>query len=255
MQGDFDLIGVADRNFIGSYRKLVEHSPSGDFREFGSVTAFATRTPIGIFNGCIVPAPAGGDDVGAALDWIAGLDVPHRLWVHEELDDQVGAVALGRGMTQIAWLDPQMVLQPIPDLPPSGPGVTIREVSDRASTDEFRRLLVEGGLSTDDAARLFSDSFTADPDVRLVMAYLDDRPVGTSIAIRTGEVSGVYAVGTQPAARRRGVGTAATWAAVAAGRAWGCTAIVLQASEMGFPIYEAMGFRTVVRYRVYRPSA
>jgi hypothetical protein len=30
--------------------------------------------------------------------------------------------------------------------------------------------------------------------------------------------------------------------------------VVLQASEMGFPIYRAMGFRTVVRYAIFRPS-
>ena len=65
----------------------------------------------------------------------------------------------------------------------------------------------------------------------------------------------MYAVGTLADARRRGVGTAATWAAVAAGRAWGCDKVVLQASEMGFPMYRAMGFRTVVRYAIFRPSA
>ncbi len=77
--------------------------------------------------------------------------------------------------------------------------------------------------------------------------------MGTSLAIRTGEVAGVYAVGTLRDARRRGVGTAATWAAVAASRAWGCDKVVLQASEMGFPMYVDMGFRTVVRYAIFRP--
>ena len=57
--------------------------------------------------------------------------------------------------------------------------------------------------------------------------------------------------GTLRDARRRGVGTAATWAAVSAGRAWGCETIVLQSSAMGYAVYEAMGFRTVVRYAIY----
>jgi GNAT superfamily N-acetyltransferase len=70
---------------------------------------------------------------------------------------------------------------------------------------------------------------------------------GAVPTIRTGDVSGVYAVGTLAGARRRGVGTAATWAAVAAGRTWGCGTIVLQASETAFSSYEKMGFRTVVR--------
>ncbi len=76
--------------------------------------------------------------------------------------------------------------------------------------------------------------------------------MGTSLAIRSGEVSGVYNVGVVPGARRRGVGTALTWASVAAGRAWGCEPIVLQATEMALPMYEAMGFRTVASYAVFR---
>lgn len=46
----------------------------------------------------------------------------------------------------------------------------------------------------------------------------------------------------------------ATWAAVAAGRAWGCDTIVLQSSEIGFSVYRAMGFRTVVSYVTFRPA-
>ena len=71
------------------------------------------------------------------------------------------------------------------------------------------------------------------------------------MAVRTGDVAGVYAVGTLRDARRQGVGTAATWAAVAAGRALGSETIVLQSSAMGFPVYEAMGFWTVVRYAIF----
>lgn len=91
-----------------------------------------------------------------------------------------------------------------------------------------------------------------DPDVRPFTVRLEGRPAGASLAIRTGAVAGVYAVGTLEAARRRGVGTAATWAAVAAGRA-GCDMVMLQSSEMGYPMYEAMGFRTVGRYATFKP--
>ena len=34
-------------------------------------------------------------------------------------------------------------------------------------------------------------------------------------------------------------------------RAWGCETVVLQSSAMGYAVYEAMGFRTVVRYAIY----
>jgi len=249
------LIEAADKNFIGSYRKLVEHSPGGEAREFGGVYAFVTDLPIGMFNGCIVSRPAAFEDVTAALDWVAARDVPYRLWVHEELTDGLAQSVRERGMERHAWLIPQMVLEQPPELPASAPGVTVRSVEDGRSLDEYRQVYVEDGTSENVARRLFSDSFAADPDVELMLASLDGRAVGTSLAIRTDEIAGVYAVATLSDARRRGVGTAATWAAVAAGRAWGCDTVVLQASEMGFPVYRAMGFRTVVRYAVFRPSA
>ncbi len=254
MDADKDLIEAADENFIGSYRKLVQHCPGAVQREFGGVYAFVTGLPIAIFNGCIVATPSRAADLVAGLEWIAERDVPYRLWIHEELADALEQTAKECEMERDPWLMPQMVLQPVTELPSPTPGVSVRAVSNARSLDEYRAIFVEGGMSEDVARHLFADSFAADPDVQLVIANLDDRAVGNSLAIRTGEVSGVYAVGTLPDARRRGVGTAATWAAVEAGRSWGCETIVLQSSEMGFRMYLDMGFRTVVRYATYRPS-
>jgi GNAT superfamily N-acetyltransferase len=254
MDRDRDMIEAADRNFIGSYRKLVEHCPEGETSEFGGIFAFATGLPIGIFNGCIVATPATTQALTAALDWMGQRDVPYCLWIHEELTAPLSRIAGDRGFEEDAWLVPQMILRPVPEQPAPAAGVTVRSVSNGPSVAEFRRVYVEDGTSEDVARRLFSDSFAADPDVELVRAYLDDRVVGTSLALRTGSVAGVYAVETLPDARRKGVGTAATWAAVAAGRAWGCDTIVLQASEMGFPMYVGMGFRTAVRYAVFRTA-
>jgi GNAT superfamily N-acetyltransferase len=213
-----------------------------------------TGLPIGMFNGCIVAGPAAPGDLTSALDWVAARDVPYRLWIHEELTHGLAQALRERGMEQHSWLIPQMVLEGPPEPPPSAPGVTVSSVSDARSLDEFRQVIEDDGTPEYVARRLFSDAFAADPDVELVVASLDGRAVGTSLAIRTDQVAGVYAVGTLSDARRRGVGTAATWAAVASGRAWGCEVVVLQATEMGFPIYRAMGFRTVVRYAIFRPS-
>jgi len=130
--------------------------------------------------------------------------------------------------------------------------VSVRSVDDQAALDEYHAIHVHKGMSAALAHQMFPASFAADPDVRCITAYLDGRPAGTAIAIRTGDTSGVYNVGTLADARRRGVGSAVTWAAVEAGRAWGCDTIVLQSSEMGLPMYRAMGFRTITRYDEFR---
>jgi hypothetical protein len=88
----------------------------------------------------------------------------------------------------------------------------------------------------------------------MFIGRVDGRPVGSSFLTRTGSLAGIYAVGTATAARKRGVGTAVTWAAVAAAGDWGCDAVVLQASEMGYPVYVKMGFKSVVDYARFLPA-
>jgi predicted acetyltransferase len=60
-------------------------------------------------------------------------------------------------------------------------------------------------------------------------------------------------VATRAKFRRRGVGEALTWHAVREGVAAGCRSATLQASEMGRPIYERMGFRLVAPYKTFVP--
>jgi ribosomal protein S18 acetylase RimI-like enzyme len=82
----------------------------------------------------------------------------------------------------------------------------------------------------------------------------DDRIVGTSALLAHAGVAGVYTVTVAEAYRRRGIGTAVTAAALAAGRARGLTVGTLQAtSSAGRRVYERMGFRTVGTYRMLRP--
>jgi len=62
---------------------------------------------------------------------------------------------------------------------------------------------------------------------------------------------GVYSIATIESARRRGYGAAMTARVMADGVVAGWDVAALQASEMGRPIYERLGFRTVVRYVAY----
>jgi GNAT superfamily N-acetyltransferase len=250
MRSDQELVAAANQSYVGSYRTLVKHCPDGEVLDAGVVFAFATGLPLALFNGCVVVEPAPADQLDAAIDWVADRGVPHRVWMADSLVPALGHVPLAHGFHAEDRPYPGMVLHPVPEPPSPAAGVIVETVAP-SDLERFLQVSIEAGMPPDPARILFSPSFAADPDVRLFIGSLDGRPVGTAVAIRTGDVSGVYAVGTLPAARRRGVGTALTWAAVEAGRAWGCDTTVLQASEMGLPIYEAMGFRTVVEYTVF----
>jgi GNAT superfamily N-acetyltransferase len=247
MKTDPQLAAAANENFVASFRKPAEHCPAGEVRTFGGVFAFVTGLPIAFFNGCLVLEPAAAADLAAAVDWVGEREVPHKVFAVPELEPEVGTLVLASGFLPDEEPYPGMVLHPLPDAPRPAPGVTVVAV-DGAGLDEYLDVQVAAGLSASSAETLFSPSFAADPDVRLFTARLDGRPVGGSLALRSDAASGVYAVGTLEAARRRGVGTALTWAAIEAGREWGRDVIVLQSSPMAVSLYADMGFRTLVPY-------
>ncbi len=143
--------------------------------------------------------------------------------------------------------EPALALLPIPTPPPPPTGLTIRRVTTDAAFTDFMTITQTGRrwIPSLDAAR--------DPAVALFVGYDRDAPVATSRIARYGTVGDINGVVTAPTHRRRGIGTAMTWAAVAEGARRGCTAITLTATEMGYPVYQRMGFVPVCAYRTYLP--
>ncbi len=254
MRGGEELIALAHENFVASFRKVVEHSAFGGYREFGGVVAYATGLPLSFFNGCAVVESATTGDLDAAMHWVAERRVPYRVFVAAELEAELAAVPLAHGFERNPVPYPGMALHPLlePPAPASGVRIAAAGVEDR---HEFIEIVEAAGLARALGEALFTPGFMGDEDVQAFVARSDGRPVGTSLAIRSAGTAGVYNVGTLPTARRRGVGTALTWAAVAAGRDMGFDCIVLQSSQMAVSMYEAMGFRTVVTYTTFNQPA
>ncbi len=250
MKTEPELVAAANENFLASFRKVVEHSPEGEDRWFGSVFAFVTGLPISLFNGCVVVEEVDADELDAALGWLRSRDFPHRAFIASELVAGLSGVVREHGLERDPHPYPGMVLHPIPELPLPSADVTVVAVAD-SQQDEFLQVCAETGLPQRVVQGLYSPSFVADPDVQLFVALLEGRPVGKSLAIRSATASGVYDVGTLESARRRGVGGALTWAAIRAGREWGRDAVVLQSSQMGLSLYATLGFRTVAPYTTF----
>jgi GNAT superfamily N-acetyltransferase len=242
-----DEVGVANESFVACYRTLAHHCVAGELRDRPGVFAFTSGVPVSLFNGLIVTAPAEVDEVGAALDWLDARAVSYRAWVVPELAAAAGDALRAHGLELEAAAYPGMVLRPVPTPPAAPDGIEVVPV-DADDMEEFLGVGLDAGRPSGLGEAIYSPAFAGAANVQLFCARLDGRAVGTSVAIQSEGASGVVAVGTLPQARRRGIGAALTWAAVAAGAERGHDTIVLQASPMGFPLYTAMGFRTVVSY-------
>jgi GNAT superfamily N-acetyltransferase len=251
----------SDENLLASFEFLVRHPPTGvgsARREFGTAIAFAAGRRSGFFNAVAILAPTPARDIEAAVDWVRGLGQSVSLRVREDVDDDaVRQAAATSGLHRSPWVDPAMVMAPlaVASAPPAG--LRLERATPATLDGWYAALAASAGVpSTHPFLRdMLPESGIDDADIRLLAGFLDDRPVATSVAIRSENVVGVYAVGTAESARRRGIGTAMTWAAVEEGRAWGAKAAVLQASEMGEPVYRAMGFQTVAGYVSYDEPA
>lgn len=144
--------------------------------------------------------------------------------------------------------EPALALAPIPaTLPAPLPELTTRLVTTDTEFEAFRAVAQVG------VRWLPSLAAVLDPRVALMVGYIDGAPVATARLGIFGEVGDVTSVTTVPAYRRRGIGTAMTWAIIAEGVRRGCTAMTLTATELGLPVYLRMGFVPVRIYRTYLP--
>jgi GNAT superfamily N-acetyltransferase len=199
------------------------------------------------FNRVLVLGPVPPDQVFAVADPFFGDSSGYSIIVETKTAPAVEEVLRARGW-QLDEEEAALVLSPLPPAPPPAPAeLVIRPVLDAAGLADFR------GVSETPSVFLPSLAAALDPAVALFVGYVAGHPVASSRLVCLGAIAELTGIVVVPAARRRGYGTALTWAAVAAARARGCAVVTLTATEMGYPVYVRMGFHPVGDYRTYLP--
>jgi GNAT superfamily N-acetyltransferase len=145
---------------------------------------------------------------------------------------------------------------------PMQKGLTIRAVSDDIGCREWAATLAAGFEIPMNKVDYLLESWqklmrlASEEVVLAFLARLHGKPVATSLLLLGGGAAGIYAVSTIPAARRQGVGAQVTIQPLRYARQNGYKIGVLQASDMGHPVYQAIGFKDYCRITsyVYRPN-
>jgi hypothetical protein len=146
-----------------------------------------------------------------------------------------------------AWTCPCMIREPGGVAPPPAADLEIVEATDEAAVREAEALIDEVYECRSSPASLLTPS-CLDEDFRVWVGRVAGRPVTTATAYIADGFVGIYAVATTADARGHGYGEAVTWAAT---RCRPDLPATLQASPMGRPIYERMGYRTVAEFTVW----
>jgi ribosomal protein S18 acetylase RimI-like enzyme len=225
-------------------------------RRDDGVVVESTRLPFLLFNQIIVE----DDATPAALaDAVRDMRVRDHAFVvnlRVGFDDRFVPQVRELGLVQLSkqpWM-PGMAHGPITvdRSAPQPRGFEIRRETDWAGVETHIRTGAVGfGMPEDVLAAVFSPALLGRDDVSVYVGYADGEPVATGLGAVTDRTVGVYNIATVPEARGRGCGAAMTRRIMADGEAAGCDVAILQSSEMGYPIYERLGFRTVVEYMAW----
>ncbi len=243
-------------NLIGALAFVASNVDGAVVRRSDGVALIATGLPIRLFNEVIVETDAATPAaIAQAVDVTRRRGDRFQVLLRMGTDDGFQPLMddLGLVPNPEEAVIPGMALHPLPTtLEDRSRDLDIRRIADRAGLDDHIRVGAAGfGIPEALLRTIMGAPLPVDHDVAIYVGYADGVPVTSGLGARTGSTMGIYNIATVPDARKRGFGAAMTDRIALDGRALGCDVAVLQASEMGRPIYERLGYRTVIDYVGY----
>jgi ribosomal protein S18 acetylase RimI-like enzyme len=230
---------------LETWQHLVASVPNGWTRAEPGALAAVTGGAVPTFNGVWVESvDVDAEMVADLLDQVAATGLPHCLQVRPDAADQVTDLAVARGMTRDEL--PLMVLEDSSQLGAmrTTDGLVIRELVPAEAHLHAQAAAAGFEVPVEPFIQLLTPAILELPGAHCYLGEVDDQPVTTGLGVTLGSYVGIFNIATPPAHRRRGYGTAVTARAVADGLAAGAEWAWLQASELGYPVYERLGFRT-----------
>lgn len=256
---------IAD-NFVAAYAFLA--AARGAVRERDGISAIVTRIPAAAFNGVfrsVLPDDLRAEQidarVGEALDWLRAQGEPFSWYITDSSAPAELRRLLEAHGLRLVQSSPGMAvdLAALDEHQPGPVGLEISPVTDERALALWVRT---GGAGFGIPEALNASVFAALEGVdlgsgshsRLFLARLDGVPVGTAALILGGGAAGLYSIATLAEYRRQGIGAHLTLAALREARQRGYRIGVLEASAMGRPVYERLGFRQYATHDAYEPA-
>jgi GNAT superfamily N-acetyltransferase len=247
------LFPAMEANLQQSYEHLA-HALGATFQREEGLLSFFTDKPLALCNGVIrfegskqeaekriEEITREATERQVPMTWLLGLsprpaDLRDRLKAHGWTpDEKVVGMAVELKPTDAS----ERVLPA---------GMHIAEVSDHETMQTWLDVFCHGFGFPEVVRNIFfglyhTYGFIGSHPLCYLLGTRDGRPVGTSLLSLRGGLAGVYAVVALPEARKQGVGTAMTQAAMQVASAKGYGVATLQATAMGLNVYRRLGWQ------------
>ncbi len=234
----------AARALASAWELLAATLPEAWAREIGGTMALVSGVPVATLNGVwIIDETAAGQDVEAGLDAVAATGLPHCVQLRPEAGESARRAPGQRGLLPEASVPLMATAGPLRS--PSIEDLVLRPLEAGEARLHCELAAEAFGAPVEVFTGLVTPELLSLPELRGYVGEVDGEPVVTAIGVIAGGALGIFNVATSPSYRRRGYGAAATARAFAdglgAGASWGW----LQSSEIGYGVYQRLGFDTL----------
>lgn len=177
--------------------------------------------------------------------------LPFLVLIFPEAGERFGDLAAGLGMVYAVDF-PIMVREDLPLEPSGNPDVVVTRASGAEDADASADIMVSAyQMPKDSVLRAIPASFLDTPGADIYLARTGGTVLGTVTLTYHGDTCGIWAMGTDTARQRGGIGKRLLSTAMAQARQAGARRFFLGATPAGFSLYEGLGFTTVCEARVW----
>ncbi len=249
---------VCNQHFHEAWIIQIDSAKEGRYCSKNGLLATYWQQPLSPFNRIYLQEPPSTDTWVQAIEAAkAPYEARNLCW--ELCLHTIESTTLSNALTQLGltkhYSQPGMILERDVHVPNPSEEMHVFEVSNTAQLAHFNRITAQAyNLSPYMVDLLITEAFMQRKESTLLTGWVDRTLVCIASLIETESCTGIYWVATHSDHLRNGYAEQMTRHAIHIARQRGASTVTLQASESGLPLYEKMGFKTVLNYDIFIPK-
>ena len=210
-----------------------------------------SNEPVADMNMLVVGAGADHDHFQTMVSSCLGRKLPFLVMIYPEAGTAFDDIADGLGLVYAVDF-PIMVRNDKPLEPSGNPVVDVVRATGAADAEASADVMVSAySMPKDSVLRALPSTLSDTTGADVYVGRINGDAVGTVTMTYHGETCGIWAMGTDAARQREGIGLRLLSTAMAQARESGSRRFFLGATPAGYRLYETLGFETVCSARVW----